>query len=219
MVDAIERGIRRSCATNSATCCSRSCSTRAWPRSAAGSTLPASRAASPTSWCAAIRMCSAEGAGDHQALAHVGGAQGGRTRGARRRGRAGRCAAGAAGPEPRGQAGQARCARGLRLARRDRRARQGRRGARRGGGGRGGRRRHRDRRRGVGDLLFAVANWARHLQAGSGRVPCGRPSARFERRFSAMEPCRRGRRQRLEQLDAAAWDALWNAAKREERAL
>jgi ATP diphosphatase len=70
----------------------------------------------------------------------------------------------------------------------------------------------------IGDLLFAVANWARHLKLDpeeSLRQAC----ARFERRFSTMERVAAGREQRLEQLDAAAWDALWNAAKREERAL
>lgn len=70
----------------------------------------------------------------------------------------------------------------------------------------------------IGDLLLAVANWARHLKLDpeeSLRQAC----ARFERRFSTMERVAAGRKQRLEQLDAAAWDALWNAAKREERAL
>jgi MazG family protein len=70
----------------------------------------------------------------------------------------------------------------------------------------------------IGDLLFAVANWARHLKLDpeeSLRQAC----ARFERRFSAMESATAGRGQRLDQLDAAAWDALWNAAKHEERGL
>jgi len=69
----------------------------------------------------------------------------------------------------------------------------------------------------IGDLLFAIANWARHLKVDpeeSLRLAC----ARFERRFGAMEAVAAGRGQRLEQLDAAAWDALWNLAKRAERA-
>jgi ATP diphosphatase len=69
----------------------------------------------------------------------------------------------------------------------------------------------------IGDLLFAVANWARHLKVDpeeSLRLAC----ARFERRFATMERLAAGRGQLLEQLDAPAWDALWNAAKREERA-
>jgi uncharacterized protein YabN with tetrapyrrole methylase and pyrophosphatase domain len=69
----------------------------------------------------------------------------------------------------------------------------------------------------IGDLLFAIANWARHLKVDpeeSLRLAC----ARFERRFGAMEAVAAGRGQRPEQLDAAAWDALWNLAKRAERA-
>jgi ATP diphosphatase len=68
----------------------------------------------------------------------------------------------------------------------------------------------------IGDLLFAVANWARHLQLDpeeSLRQAC----VRFERRFATMEVLAEAAGQRLEQLDAAAWDALWNAAKQAER--
>jgi nucleoside triphosphate diphosphatase len=68
----------------------------------------------------------------------------------------------------------------------------------------------------IGDLLLAIANWARHLKVDpeeSLRLAC----ARFERRFAAMERVVAERGQRLEQLDAAAWDALWNVAKRQER--
>jgi MazG family protein len=69
----------------------------------------------------------------------------------------------------------------------------------------------------IGDLLFAVANWARHLKVDP-EESLRRACARFERRFIEMERLAGAAGQRLEQLDAAAWDALWNAAKRAERA-
>lgn len=68
----------------------------------------------------------------------------------------------------------------------------------------------------IGDLLFAVANWARHLKIDP-EDALRQAGARFERRFAAMERVVAERGQRLEQLDAAAWDALWNLAKRAER--
>ncbi|MCC7461531.1 MAG: nucleoside triphosphate pyrophosphohydrolase [Gammaproteobacteria bacterium] len=68
----------------------------------------------------------------------------------------------------------------------------------------------------IGDLLFAVANWARHLQVDPEEA-LRQSGARFERRFAAMEAQAAARGQALETLDAAAWDALWNAAKRAER--
>jgi len=68
----------------------------------------------------------------------------------------------------------------------------------------------------IGDLLFAVANWARHLKIDpedSLRQAC----VRFEQRFAAMERVAAEQGQPLEQLSPAAWDALWNLAKRSER--
>ncbi len=68
----------------------------------------------------------------------------------------------------------------------------------------------------IGDLLFAVANWARHLRIDpeeSLRQAC----RRFERRFAAMEAQAAASGRALEQLDAAAWEDLWAAAKRAER--
>ena len=38
-------------------------------------------------------------------------------------------------------------------------------------------------------------------------------SARFERRFAAMEALARARALDLKQLSAAEWDALWSEAK------
>jgi ATP diphosphatase len=64
--------------------------------------------------------------------------------------------------------------------------------------------------------LFAVANWSRHL--GTDPEEALRlANAKFERRFRAMEALARQRSQALEDLDAAAWDALWNEVKRAEK--
>ncbi len=66
----------------------------------------------------------------------------------------------------------------------------------------------------VGDLLFAVANWALHLEVdpeGALRAANGK----FERRFRRMESLAAERGARLQSLDPAQWDALWRQAKRE----
>jgi len=68
----------------------------------------------------------------------------------------------------------------------------------------------------LGDLLFAVANWARHLGADPEEA-LRLANAKFERRFRAMEELARGRSLRLGQLDAAAWDGLWNEVKKLEK--
>jgi ATP diphosphatase len=68
----------------------------------------------------------------------------------------------------------------------------------------------------LGDLLFAVANWSRHL--GTDPEEALRlANAKFERRFRAMEALARHRSQSLTGLDAAAWDALWNEVKDAEK--
>jgi nucleoside triphosphate diphosphatase len=65
----------------------------------------------------------------------------------------------------------------------------------------------------IGDLLFAVANWSRHL--GTDPEEALRlANAKFERRFRAMEALAAARGIGLEALDAAGWDALWNEVKR-----
>jgi len=64
----------------------------------------------------------------------------------------------------------------------------------------------------IGDLLFTIANWARHLQVDPEdalRVA----ALKFELRFEHMEAAARQRGQRLEQLSADQWEALWQAAK------
>ncbi len=64
----------------------------------------------------------------------------------------------------------------------------------------------------LGDVLFALANWARHLQI----EPEGalrESTQKFERRFEHMEALAAARGLVLEQLSAAQWDQLWNEAK------
>lgn len=64
----------------------------------------------------------------------------------------------------------------------------------------------------LGDLLFAIVNWARHL--GLDAEGSLRGAARkFEDRFALMEAAARERGLVLEHLDAEAWDRLWNEAK------
>ena len=68
----------------------------------------------------------------------------------------------------------------------------------------------------LGDLLFAVANWARHLRVDAEEA-LRLANAKFERRFRAMEALAAGRSRALKSLDAAAWDALWNEVKKGEK--
>lgn len=64
----------------------------------------------------------------------------------------------------------------------------------------------------IGDLLFAIANLARHLGL-SPEAALRRSSEKFERRFRAIEP----RIASGEAADLAAMDALWEDAKGRER--
>jgi len=68
----------------------------------------------------------------------------------------------------------------------------------------------------LGDLLFAVANWARHLRVDAEEA-LRLANAKFERRFRAMEALAAGRSLALKSLDAEAWDALWNEVKKGEK--
>jgi len=65
----------------------------------------------------------------------------------------------------------------------------------------------------LGDLLFAVAQWTRKL----GQHPedvLREAAAKFERRFRQVEQLAHERGSRVDALDAAALDGLWNEAKR-----
>jgi ATP diphosphatase len=68
----------------------------------------------------------------------------------------------------------------------------------------------------LGDLLFAVANWSRHLRVDAEEA-LRLANAKFERRFRAMEALAARRALPLADLDAAGWDALWNEVKKTEK--
>jgi len=64
----------------------------------------------------------------------------------------------------------------------------------------------------LGDLLFAIVNWSRHLHIDA-ETALRDANGKFERRFACMEALAAERRLDLAQLSAAEWDALWNEAK------
>jgi ATP diphosphatase len=68
----------------------------------------------------------------------------------------------------------------------------------------------------LGDLLFAAANWARHLGADPEEA-LRLANAKFERRFRAMETLATERALDLKSLSPEAWDALWNEVKNAEK--
>jgi len=70
-----------------------------------------------------------------------------------------------------------------------------------------------DRAEEIGDLLFAVVNWARHLGIDP-ETALRDASAKFERRFRAMEALAGGR---FNTLPLDEKDALWDAAKAAEK--
>jgi ATP diphosphatase len=67
----------------------------------------------------------------------------------------------------------------------------------------------------MGDLLFAMANWALHLKVDPEEA-LRAANAKFERRFRQMEALAGSRGARLERLSAAEWDELWRKAKAKE---
>jgi nucleoside triphosphate diphosphatase len=69
----------------------------------------------------------------------------------------------------------------------------------------------------IGDLLFAVANLARHVKADP-EIALRRANAKFERRFRFIEAELQKRGKTPGQSDLEEMDALWNAAKLAERA-
>jgi len=64
----------------------------------------------------------------------------------------------------------------------------------------------------LGDLLFAIVNWSRHLHVDAEEA-LRAANNKFERRFVRMETLARVRGLSLERLSAAEWDALWREAK------
>jgi nucleoside triphosphate diphosphatase len=64
----------------------------------------------------------------------------------------------------------------------------------------------------LGDLLFSIVNWSRHLHVDPEAALCA-ANSKFERRFAHMESLAHERGLQLERLSAAEWDALWNEAK------
>ncbi len=65
----------------------------------------------------------------------------------------------------------------------------------------------------LGDLLFAVVNLARHLQVDPEAALRG-ATAKFRRRFLAVEALAATRGSSMDSLDLAALDALWDEVKR-----
>ena len=68
----------------------------------------------------------------------------------------------------------------------------------------------------VGDLLFAIVNWARHLQVDP-EAALRASNRKFEQRFAAMEALARERGIDLASLDEVAWEALYQEARRQLR--
>ena len=69
----------------------------------------------------------------------------------------------------------------------------------------------------VGDLLFVVANLARHLKVDP-EAALRAANAKFTRRFARIEDWLAEAGKRPEDSDLAEMDALWNRAKAEEKA-
>jgi len=67
----------------------------------------------------------------------------------------------------------------------------------------------------VGDVLFAVVNWARHLGVDPETALRG-SNRKFERRFRAMEALALDRGLDLAKLNLQALDGLWNEVKETE---
>ena len=68
----------------------------------------------------------------------------------------------------------------------------------------------------MGDLLFAIANWGRHVGADA-ESALRAANAKFERRFASMEALARERALVLTALTLEQWEALWQEAKSAER--
>jgi nucleoside triphosphate diphosphatase len=64
----------------------------------------------------------------------------------------------------------------------------------------------------LGDLLFAIVNWTRHLHIDA-EAALRAANDKFERRFACMESLAQARGLEFAQLSLDQWDALWNEAK------
>ncbi len=67
----------------------------------------------------------------------------------------------------------------------------------------------------LGDVLFAVANYARHIKSDA-ESALNNTTAKFARRFRAVEAAAAGEGRSLKDMTLAEMDALWNAAKAAE---
>ncbi|MCH7937556.1 MAG: nucleoside triphosphate pyrophosphohydrolase, partial [Proteobacteria bacterium] len=67
----------------------------------------------------------------------------------------------------------------------------------------------------IGDLLFAVANLARHLNVDP-EAALARSNLKFRRRFRFIERSLAGQKRRLTEATLAELDALWDAAKEQD---
>jgi tetrapyrrole methylase family protein/MazG family protein len=67
----------------------------------------------------------------------------------------------------------------------------------------------------LGDLLFAIANWARHLGV-EPETALRKADARFAARFRAMEAWAEGEGQELESMELDRLEALWQSIKAKE---
>jgi nucleoside triphosphate diphosphatase len=67
----------------------------------------------------------------------------------------------------------------------------------------------------MGDLLFAIANWSRHLRFDAEEA-LRAANSKFERRFRAMEALAWERGTALDGLSPQQWEALWEEAKQTE---
>ena len=66
----------------------------------------------------------------------------------------------------------------------------------------------------LGDLLFAVTNYARHLKVDAESALEG-TTAKFARRFRAVEAAAKAQGRDLKTMELSEMDALWDEAKRE----